>query len=70
MLQGVDYVKIDACRGPGYNSSRDSWTLFRQGVTECAARRAAPMFMSVESCSTIHVNRHDIAAIWVAFFSR
>lgn len=50
---GVDYVKIDQCRGPGYKSSQNSWTLFRQGIDACQAKRAAPMYMSVESCSTL-----------------
>ena len=52
---GVDFVKIDQCRGPGYKSSKDSWSLFRQGIDACQAKRGAghPMFMSVESCSTL-----------------
>ena len=51
---GVDYIKIDQCRGAGYKSSEQSWTLFRKGITQCGATRPdRPMFMSVESCASL-----------------
>ena len=46
-----------ACEGncsPGHKSVRDSWSLFRQGLARCEATRPErPMFMSVESCTTL-----------------
>ena len=51
---GVDYVKIDQCRGAGYANSKDSWTIFRQGIAACErARPTQPMYMSVESCGSL-----------------
>lgn len=47
---GVDYLKIDACRGAGYKQHNTSWIKFRAAIDDCSKRRGFPIVMSVESC--------------------
>ena len=47
---GVDYLKLDACFGRGYNTGNESWIKFRAAIDQCVAKRGFPMVLSVESC--------------------
>eukprot|EP00038_Savillea_parva_P027673 m.60896 g.60896 ORF g.60896 m.60896 type:complete len:942 (-) comp7987_c0_seq1:114-2939(-) len=47
---GVDYLKIDACFGPGWPVANQSWINFRAAIDKCASKRGYPIVMSVESC--------------------
>ena len=47
---GVDYLKIDACRGAGYAQHNTSWIKFRAAIDACSKKRGFPIVMSVESC--------------------
>eukprot|EP01063_Lacrimia_lanifica_P033445 TRINITY_DN5940_c0_g2_i1.p1 TRINITY_DN5940_c0_g2~~TRINITY_DN5940_c0_g2_i1.p1 ORF type:complete len:937 (+),score=234.67 TRINITY_DN5940_c0_g2_i1:46-2856(+) len=47
---GVDYLKIDLCRGAGYGTQNASWLLFQKGFQECAARTGRAALTSVSSC--------------------
>ena len=47
---GVDYLKIDACRGAGYAAHNTSWIKFRAAIDACTKKRGYPIVMSVESC--------------------
>jgi hypothetical protein len=47
---GVDYLKLDACRGRGYSQANESWIKFRSAIDKCSKDRGFPMVLSVESC--------------------
>jgi alpha-galactosidase len=47
---GVDYLKLDACRGGGFSTSNESWIRFRAAIDECSNKRGYPLVLSVESC--------------------
>lgn len=47
---GVDYVKLDGCRGRGWQHQNTSWIKFRHAIDECTRTRGFPMVFSVESC--------------------
>lgn len=47
---GVDYLKLDACAGRGWDQKNTSWIKFRAAIDECSKTRGTPMVLSVESC--------------------
>ena len=47
---GVDYIKLDGCRGGSWPQQNTSWIKFRAAIDECTKTRGFPMVLSVESC--------------------
>lgn len=47
---GVDYLKIDSCKGEHYPQANTSWIKLRAAIDSCSQRRGFPMVLSVEYC--------------------
>ena len=47
---GLDYIKIDLCKGQRYSAVNTSWIAFRKGIAQCVAAGGRDIFMSVEYC--------------------
>lgn len=47
---GVDYLKIDLCKGTGWNHANTSWILFQKGFEKCFKETGRYIVKSVETC--------------------
>ena len=47
---GLDYIKIDGCRGA--EDANTSWSRFHQGLTQCLQETGRQIVQSVESCDS------------------